>query len=51
MFCCVTDPDLARLLAGHDETFPDGGSAVRPVALLALAVLPLLVALGTLASW
>ena len=51
MFCCVTDPDFAKLLVGHDETFPHGGSAARPDTLLALTVLLLLVALGTLVPW
>ncbi len=51
MFCCVTDPDFARLLVEHDETFPLGGSEDRPDVLLAFTILPLLIALGTLAPW
>ena len=50
MFCCVTDPDFARLLVEHDETFPLGGSEDRLGFLLASTV-SLLVALGTLKPW
>lgn len=48
MFCCVTDPDLARLLAGEADASPDerhspwliGALAVQALCLLALGALP-----------
>ncbi|WP_176556247.1 hypothetical protein [Rubellimicrobium rubrum] len=48
MFCCVTDPDLARLLAGKAEGMPDhresrwllGALVLETFCLLALGAVP-----------
>ncbi len=47
MFCCIHDPRLASLLAGHEEAMPNDDTDLLVLGFLALQMLCLL-AIGAL---